>query len=61
MTSYDFEQAVAQATGESRREIRRRGFQPLLFGPEERPAVNEESVRTVDRDDHSVERTVFFP
>ncbi len=61
MTSYDFERAVSQATGESRREIRRRGFQPLLLSPEEHPAVNEESAGAVDRDTRPVELAVLFP
>lgn len=61
MTSYDFEQAVAHATGESRREIRRRGFQPLLLGSEKQPAVSDDSAGVADREAGPVERTVLFP
>ena len=59
MSPFELERAVAQATGESRREIRRRGFQPLV--PDCEPDGEVENVTDVDWDLVDAERLVLFP
>ena len=54
--------AVARATGETTREIRRRGFGPAdLFEPEFDPEPDETSPQTVDWDALALERYSLFP
>lgn len=61
MSPSQLEQAVAEATGESRREIRRRGFQ--LCRPQDALDVDEDEVAysVVDWDALEAERPVAFP
>lgn len=59
MSPCELERAVARATGESRREIRRRGFQPLV--PELEAAVDGDDGVVVDWDLLEAERLVVFP
>ena len=58
MSPYELERAVAQATGETRREVRRRGFQ-LVAAEESADEANEGTV--VDWDAVEAERPVLFP
>lgn len=60
MSPRELERAIAQATGETRREIRRRGFQPLPVA-ESPPEVDEPSVGLVDWDVLEAQRPVLFP
>jgi hypothetical protein len=54
--------AVARATGETVREIRRRGFGPAdLLNPEFDPEPDETSPQTVDWDELAEERYALFP
>jgi hypothetical protein len=64
MTLSELERAVARSTGETRREIRRRGFQPLqadsgllVVGDRDEAAT----VGVVDWDALEAERPVLFP
>lgn len=62
MTHRQFSRAVAVATGESLREIRRRGFSPA--DPEEinfDPEPDEASPQIVDWDALALERCALFP
>ena len=59
MSPCELERAVAQATGETRREIRRRGFQPLF--PEIDPAFDADEGAVVDWAVVDAERPVLFP
>ena len=59
MSPCELERAVALATGESRREIRRRGFQSLV--PESDPVGEVEDGAVVDWDAVDAERPVVFP
>lgn len=65
MNLQDFERTVARVTGESRREIRRRGFQPVLPDGEFGGSAGEDdgptSVGLVDWDALEAERPVLFP
>ena len=61
MSPYELEQAVALATGESRREIRRRGFQPLVFGEEPSSGELDTELGVVDWDLLEAERPLLFP
>ena len=56
----ELERAVARATGESRREVRRRGFHALAWS-EARPDDDESNVGVVDWDLLEHERPVLFP
>ena len=58
MSPFELECAVASVTGETRREIRRRGFQ--LVTPEV-DAVGDDEVSVVDWDALEAERPVLFP
>lgn len=58
MSPYELERAVAQATGETRREVRRRGFQ-LVTTEDTADEANEGAV--VDWDAVEAERPVLFP
>ncbi|MBA4017732.1 MAG: hypothetical protein C0483_11210 [Pirellula sp.] len=60
MSPPELERAVALATGESRREVRRRGFQPLPLA-EEPPDDHDTNVGVVDWDLLQAERPVLFP
>ncbi|MBL9090494.1 MAG: hypothetical protein JNL96_04680 [Planctomycetaceae bacterium] len=60
MSPFELERAVAQATGESRREIRRRGFQPLPLAEESRDEVDAH-LGVIDWDVLQAERPVLFP
>ena len=59
MSPCELERAVAQATGESRREIRRRGFQPLV--PENEGTADHDEGLVVDWDAVDAQRLVLFP
>ncbi|MBL9089966.1 MAG: hypothetical protein JNL96_01995 [Planctomycetaceae bacterium] len=58
MSPYELERAVAQATGETRREVRRRGFQ-LVAAEDMADEASEGAV--VDWDAVEAERLVVFP
>ena len=51
---------VARVTGETRREIRRRGFQPLTL-PAESAADDDADGTIVDWDELESDRPVLFP
>jgi hypothetical protein len=51
---------VARVTGETRREIRRRGFQPLTL-PAESATDDDAEGTVVDWDELEAERPVLFP
>ena len=57
MSPCELERAVAEATGETRREIRRRGFQLLS----ETEATDDVDAAVVDWDALEAERPVLFP
>jgi len=59
MSPTELERAVAAATGETRREIRRRGFQ--LLTPELDLTADGDEVAVVDWDALDAERPVLFP
>jgi len=59
MSPTELERAVAAATGETRREIRRRGFQ--LLTPELDLAADGDDGSIVDWDALDAERPVLFP
>lgn len=59
MSPSELERAVAAATGESRREIRRRGFQPLRL--EHESEIDADQSTVVDWDAVDAERCVLFP
>jgi len=59
MSPTELERAVAAATGETRREIRRRGFQ--LLTPELDLTAHGDDGSIVDWDALDAERTVLFP
>lgn len=59
MSPIELERAVASATGETRREIRRRGFQLLM--PERDLAADGDDASIVDWDALDAERPVLFP
>ena len=60
MSPQDLERNVARVTGETRREIRRRGFQPMIFPAD--PAADDDTERTVvDWDELDAERPMLFP
>ena len=59
MSPCELERAVAQATGESRREIRRRGFQPLV--PDNELTEGDDEGLVIDWDVVDAERFVVFP
>ena len=61
MSRYELERAVALATGESRREIRRRGFQPLVFGEDPSGGEFDAELGVVDWDQLAAERLLLFP
>ena len=61
MSRYELERAVALATGESRREIRRRGFQPLVLGEESSGGELDAELGVVDWDQLAAERPLLFP
>lgn len=61
MSPCELEQAVALATGESRREIRRRGFQPLVFDEEPSGGELDTELGVVDWDLLEAERPLLFP
>lgn len=58
MSPLELERAVASVTGETRREIRRRGFQ--LVTPDAESA-GDDDVSVVDWDALEAERPVLFP
>ncbi len=58
MSPCELERAVAQATGETRREVRRRGFQ--LVATEESADESGEGA-VIDWDAVETERPVLFP
>lgn len=58
MSPFELEHAVASVTGETRREIRRRGFQ--LVTPEAEISVDDD-ISVVDWDALEAERPVLFP
>jgi hypothetical protein len=58
MSPTELERAVASATGETRREIRRRGFQ--LVSPEVDIPIDDEA-SIVDWDALEAERPMLFP
>lgn len=60
MSPYELERAVALATGETRREIRRRGFQPLSLTDDVR-GDDELKIGVVDWDLLQAERPLLFP
>lgn len=57
MSPCELERAVAEVTGETRREIRRRGFQLLS----ETEATDDVDAAVVDWDALEAERPVLFP
>ena len=59
MSPCELERAIAQATGETRREIRRRGFQPLV--PDYERAADDDEGLVIDWDVVDAERLVLFP
>lgn len=59
MSPTELERAVASATGETRREIRRRGFQLVM--PELDLAADDDAGSIVDWDALDAERPVLFP
>lgn len=59
MSPCELERAVAQATGETRREIRRRGFQPLM--PDHELTEGDDEGLVIDWDVVDAERLVLFP
>ena len=59
MSPCELERAVAQATGESRREIRRRGFQPLT--PDNELTEGDDEGLVIDWDVVDAQRLVLFP
>ena len=59
MSPTELERAVATATGETRREIRRRGFQLVL--PELDLAADGDDGAVVDWDALEAERPALFP
>lgn len=59
MSPVDLERAVCRATGESRREIRRRGFQVIEVDLPEEPDAT--ALGIVDWDQMDAERTALFP
>lgn len=59
MSPSELERAVAAATGESRREIRRRGFQPLRL--EDESEIDADQRTVVDWDALDADRIVLFP
>ncbi len=61
MGSRELEFAVATVTGESRLEIRRRGFQPLVLYGEPHADDTPTAVGVVDWDALQAERFVLFP
>ena len=61
MSPCEFERAVARATRETRREIRRRGFQPVYVGSEEPTTQEDLRVGVVDWDALDAERPALFP
>lgn len=61
MGSRELEFAVAAVTGESRREIRRRGFQPLVLEGEPHADDAPTALGVVDWDALQVERLVLLP
>jgi len=62
MTRREFDRAVANATGESLREIRRRGFGPALQPVLDFEAYEcERSPQLVDWDELSADRPSLFP
>lgn len=62
MTSRSIERAVARATGESIREIRRRGFGLAAWlEPEFDPEPDDIPPQAVDWDELALERCALFP
>lgn len=61
MGSREIEFAVAAVTGETRREIRRRGFQPLVLDGDPNADDTPTTVGVVDWDALQAERVVLFP
>lgn len=61
MSPPELERAVAAATGESRREVRRRGFPPLPLAEEPPDDDHDTNVGVVDWDLLQTERPVLFP
>ena len=61
MGSRELEFAVAAVTGETRREIRRRGFQPLVLDRDPHADDTLTTVGVVDWDALQAERVVLFP
>ena len=61
MGSRELEFAVAAVTGETRREIRRRGFQPLVLDRDPHAHAPLTTVGVVDWDALQAERVVLFP
>jgi len=51
---------VARVTGETRREIRHRGFQPMIL-PADPTTEDDAEVAVVDWDELEAERPVLFP
>ena len=51
---------LARVTGETRREIRRRGFQPMILSANP-TAEDDAEVSVVDWDELEAERPVLFP
>lgn len=58
MSPVELERAVASVTGETRREIRRRGFQLVTPDTE---SVGDDDLSVVDWDALEAERPVLFP